>query len=261
LSEFDELVSIMARLRGPDGCPWDREQTHDSLKRHVIEEAHEVVEAIEHGDDAHLREELGDLLLQIVFHAQMAADRGAFDIEDVAAGLNEKLKRRHPHIFGGGTAETAAEVADNWEIIKKDEEFKYDESRLEGIPRSLPGLFRAFKIQKKMASAGFDWDDAASLIKAFDSEIDEFRRSLNGDGNLKEEIGDMLFMLANIARQKGIEPEEAMRAANNKVERRFRYMEKAAEKEDRSLDDMTLTEQDMLWEQAKKEELSGGEDS
>ncbi len=261
MTEFDELVSIMARLRGPDGCPWDKEQTHGSLKRHVIEEAHEVVEAIEHGDDDHLKEELGDLLLQIIFHAQIAADRGAFDIADVISGINEKLTRRHPHIFAGGSAETAADVARNWEAIKKTEELKYEESRLEGIPKSLPALLRAYKIQKKMAAAGFDWDDTDSLVAAFDSEIDEFKRSLDGDGDLKEEIGDMLFMLANIARLKGIEPEEAMRAANNKVERRFRYMEKAADKQGRQLDEMSLDEQDRLWEKAKKEELCGGEDS
>lgn len=254
MTEFDELVSIMARLRGPDGCPWDREQTHDSLKRNLIEEAHEVVEAIEHGDDGHLKEELGDLLLQIVFHAQMAADRGVFDIDDVVAGINEKLRRRHPHIFGDGDAATAAAVAENWEKIKKVEEFKYEESRLDGIPKSLPALFRAFKIQKRMAAAGFDWDNTESLVAAFDSEIDEFRRSLDGDGNKREEIGDMLFMLANIARQKGIEPEEAMRAANNKVERRFRSMEKAACNKGRTLDEMSLEEQDKLWEKAKREE-------
>ncbi len=252
MTEFDELISIMARLRAPEGCPWDREQTHDSLKRHVIEEAHEVVEAIEQGDDDHLKEELGDLLLQIVFHAQIASDRGAFDINDVVKGINAKLIRRHPHIFAEANAETAADVARNWESIKKDEEQKYGESRLEGIPKSLPALLRAFKIQKKMAAAGFDWNDTESLVEAFDSEIDEFKRSLDGDGDLPEEIGDMLFMLANIARLKGIEPEEAMRAANRKVERRFRYMEKAAGESGRPLDEMSLDEQDKLWEQAKK---------
>jgi tetrapyrrole methylase family protein/MazG family protein len=191
----------------------------------------------------------------------MAADRGAFDIEDVAAGINEKLRRRHPHIFGEGDAETAVDVAQNWETIKRDEELKYKESRLTGIPKSLPGLFRAFKIQKKMAAAGFDWEDTESLAAALDSEIDEFRRAMLGDGDLKEEIGDMLFMLANIARQKGIEPEEAMRAANNKVERRFRHMEQAAAESGRRLEDMNLAEQDALWAEAKKEETGSGEDS
>lgn len=255
MTEFDELITVMARLRGPDGCPWDREQTHDSLKRHIIEEAHEVVEAIEHGDDGHLKEELGDLLLQIVFHAQIAADQGAFDIEDVIAGLNEKLKRRHPHIFEDAKADSADEVARNWEVIKKEDEKKYEESRLAGIPKSLPALMRAFKIQKKMAAAGFDWADTDSLVAAFDAEIEEFKTALSGDGNKQEEIGDMLFMLANIARLKGFEPEEALRSANEKVERRFRFMERAAERAGRALDEMSLEEQDALWEHAKEEEL------
>lgn len=252
MSEFNELVEIMALLRRPDGCPWDREQTHDSLKRHVIEEAHELVEAIEHGSDAHLREELGDLLLQVIFHAQIAADRGAFDIEGVIAELTDKLKRRHPHIFEGASAETADEVARNWESIKKNDEKKYEKSRLAGIPRSLPALLRAFKVQKKMAAAGFDWQDKDSLVAALDAEIDEYKAALQGNENKQEEIGDMLFMLANIARREGIEPEEALRAAVDKVERRFCFMEKSAASNGRQLEKMTLEEQEELWQKAKK---------
>jgi tetrapyrrole methylase family protein/MazG family protein len=260
LTEFDDLIQMMELLRGPDGCPWDREQSHDTLKRHAIEESHELVEAIEHGDDAHLKEELGDLLLQVVFHAQIAADRGAFDINDVIKGLNEKLKRRHPHIFEGASAETADDVARNWESIKKNEEKKYEESRLAGIPRSLPALLRAYKVQKKMAAAGFDWQDTDGLIAALDAEIDEYKAAINEDTNKREEIGDMLFMLTNIARQNGVEPEEALRAAIDKVERRFRFMEESAADEGRQLDKMTLEEQEELWRKAKQEERKSGED-
>ncbi len=261
MAGFEELVDIMARLRGPDGCPWDNEQTHDTLKRHLIEESYEVVEAIDQGDDAHLQEELGDLLLQIVFNAEIAAARGAFDIDDVVNGLNEKLTRRHPHIFDGPTTgqpapqvKTSEDVMRNWEIIKKDEEGKYNDSRLSGVPRALPALLRAYKVQRKMADVGFDWQDESSLMAAFDAETEELKRAANGDGDLSEEIGDMLFMLTNIARFKGIEPEGALRTAINKIEKRFRFMERAADAAGRRLDQMTLDEQEGLWQKAKIEE-------
>lgn len=249
---FKELVEIMARLRGPGGCPWDNEQTHDSLKRHLIEESYETVEAIEGGDDEHLKEELGDLLLQIVFHAQIAADRGAFDIGDVIAGLNEKLRRRHPHIYGNGDAETAEDVIKGWEAIKAGEG-KYDESLLSGIPAALPALLKAYKIQKKLAGVGFDWPDTDSLMPAFDAEIEEFKQAVAGDGDIPEEIGDILFMLANVSRQYGVEPESALAAANKKVEARFRLMEKYAAEAGKDLKDMTLDEQEELWQRAKRQ--------
>jgi tetrapyrrole methylase family protein / MazG family protein len=250
--EFTELVEIMARLRAADGCPWDKEQTHESLKRHLIEEAYETVEAINGGNDAHLKEELGDLLLQIVFHAQIAADRGAFDIGDVVSGINEKLKRRHPHIYGEAEAKTADDVVRGWEAIKANEG-KYDESLLAGIPASLPALFKAYKIQKKLAIVGFDWRDIESLMPAMDAEIEEFKQALAGEGDISEEIGDILFMLANVARQYGIEPEGALNAANKKVEARFRLMEKYSLEAGKNLKDMNLDEQEELWERAKKE--------
>lgn len=250
---FEELVAIMARLRGPGGCPWDREQTHASLAGHLIEEAYEVVDAIDHGDDAHLREELGDLLLQIVFHAQIAADRGAFDIDDVAADLSAKLRRRHPHIYQAVEVGNADDVVRNWETIKEGEG-KYAESRLSGIPRSLPALFRSYKMQKKMADVGFDWPDRAGVVEALDAETEEYKQALRGDGDLREEIGDMLFMLGNVARHHGIEPEAALRSANDKIERRWRYMEQAAAAAGRRLDDLTLDEQEDLWQKAKSEE-------
>lgn len=251
---FSELIEIMARLRGPDGCPWDREQTHSSLERHVIEEAYELVEAVESGDDAHLREELGDLLLQIVFHAQIAADRGAFTIDDVISGLVEKLKRRHPHIFGEGRAETPAQVSRIWEEIKDEDEGKYLESRLSGVPAALPALMRAAKIQKRMASAGFDWEKDEDTLGALVQEAGELDAAMKGEGDIAEEIGDMLFMLVNVARRFGIEPEAALRASTAKAEARFRYMEKAAGEAGRKLEDMTLDEQDALWNEAKEKE-------
>ena len=248
-----KLGEIMAGLRAPGGCPWDIEQTHDSLKNHLIEEAYEVVDAIEHGDDEHLKEELGDLLLQVFFHAQIAADRGAFTIDDVAGGISEKLVRRHPHIFADGEANTPEDVSRNWEVVKESEG-KYDESRLAGIPRSLPALLRAYKTQKKMAGAGFDWPDTASLTAAMNEEAEELAKAMAGDGDIREEIGDMLFMLTNVARQQGIEPEGALRAAIAKVERRFRYMERKAAESGSRLEDMTLENQDKLWDEAKEEE-------
>lgn len=251
---FDELVEIMARLRGPDGCPWDREQTHDSLSRHVIEETYELVEAIEHGDDKHLKEELGDLLLQIVFHAQIAADRNAFTIDEVVADLNEKLKRRHPHIFAEAEAETPADVSRVWEEIKREDEGKYKESRLEGIPGSLPALLRAGKVQKRMVAVGFDWEADEDVLEALNDEAGEFKQALRGEGDIREEIGDILFMLVNVARRLGIEPETALRAATAKAENRFRFMEREADRKGLKLEDMTLEEQDRLWEEAKDKE-------
>ncbi len=255
---FEDLVAVMARLRGPQGCPWDREQTHVSLSGHLIEEAYEVVDAIEQSDDDHLQEELGDLLLQIVFHAQIAAERGAFDIDDVAAGIAEKLRRRHPHIYqtkteAGPYITQAEDVTRNWEVIKEDEG-KYADSRLGGIPRSLPALFRSYKMQKKMADVGFDWPDKAGVIEALETETREYRQALEGDGDLREEIGDMLFMLGNVARHHGIEPEAALRAANDKIEARWRYMEQAAAIAGRRLADMTMDEKEDLWGEAKSQE-------
>ena len=253
---FDELVEIMARLRGPDGCPWDREQTHESLSRHVIEEAYELVEAIEHGDDMHLKEELGDLLLQIVFHAQIAADRQAFTIDDVITDLNKKLVRRHPHIFDKAKAETPEDVSRVWEEIKRDDEGKYKESRLEGIPGSLPALLRAGKVQKRMVTAGFDWEAEEDVLAALLDEAGELQQALRGEGDIREEIGDILFMLVNVARRLDIEPEAALRTATTKAENRFKFMEREADRQDQKLEDMTLEEQDRLWEEAKNAEDS-----
>jgi tetrapyrrole methylase family protein/MazG family protein len=219
----------------------------------VIEEAYEVVDAIDRGQDEDISEELGDLLLQVVFQAQIASDRDAFDIEDVAGKLVAKLKRRHPHIFSIAEAETADEVRCNWHKIKE-AEGKYDKSLLTGIPRDLPALFRAYKIQKKMEAAGFDWEDEAALTAAVEAEADELRRALAGDGDIREEIGDMLFMLANIARRRGVEPEDALRYTNRKIEARFRFMEKRAAEAGAKLADLSLAEQEELWQEAKREE-------
>ena len=253
-----ESVEIMARLRGPDGCPWDREQTFDTIKRHTLEETYEVFDAIERRAWPDLKDELGDLLLQVLFYAQMAADEGYFNISDVAANLNEKLVRRHPHIFGDVEARDAATVLKNWEQIKREEKTAAgakteDTSLLGDIPRSVPAVMEAGKLGSRAAKVGFDWPDVEGLFAKLDEEIGELRREVEGAAPavaVEEEMGDLLFTAVNLARHLKVDPEQALRAANAKFRRRFVAMESAAGGHE-ALAALTPNELEELWAQAK----------
>jgi tetrapyrrole methylase family protein/MazG family protein len=249
MERFDELVRVMARLRAPGGCPWDREQTHRSLRRYLLEETYEAVEAIDDGDWRRLRDELGDVLLQVVFHAQLAAEREEFSIEDVVAGIVRKLYRRHPHVFGEAEVADSAEVLDRWEHLKHQEEgYEGRESLLDGVPRGLPALQRAMKLQSRASRVGFDWDDASGPWGKVHEELGELERARPEEA--EAELGDVLFALVNLARFLEVDAEGALRRASNRFYRRFRAMERAAA--DRGgLAQMTLPEMDELWEQAK----------
>jgi tetrapyrrole methylase family protein/MazG family protein len=252
MDSFDELIRVMAQLRAPEGCPWDREQSHRSLRPYLLEETYEALEAIDAEDWARLSDELGDVLLQVVFHAQLASERGDFDIEDVVAGIVAKLRRRHPHVFGTASVSGADEVVDRWEQIKRGEAGCEDrESALDGIPESLPALQRAHKLQRRAARAGFDWDDIAGPRAKIDEELAEVAAA--DAASVEHEIGDLLFAVVNYARFLGVEPESALRRANERFIRRFRSVERAAGSAER-LQAMSLDEMDELWEQAKTEE-------
>ncbi|MDP7559662.1 MAG: nucleoside triphosphate pyrophosphohydrolase [Planctomycetota bacterium] len=255
MSKFEQVVEIMSRLRAPGGCPWDREQTHESLKSYMIEEAYELLEAIDEQNDRDIRDELGDVLLQVVFHAQLAAEENRFDIEDVAGAISEKLIRRHPHIFGDTRAEDANRVLQNWEAIKSQEnKDKGDrDSVLGGIPRALPALQRARRTQERASRVGFDWEEAGEVAKKVKEEVDEFLEAhSSGDRpHAEEELGDILFALVNLSRFMKICPEEALRKTIGKFEKRFHYIEEELEKQDKSPRTASLEEMDQLWEKAK----------
>lgn len=244
----------MARLRGPQGCPWDKEQTHESLRRYLLEEAYETVDAIDNNDSEHLKEELGDLLLQVVFHAQIAFEQGRFDIEDVVEGIVTKLVRRHPHIFGETEVSSARDVLINWEEIKSKE--KSETSAIAGIPASFPSLVYAYKLQSKAARVGFDWEDVEGALEKITEEVDELKEEMNaaktGEGRVEDEIGDLLFAVVNVARHLDVDPELALRGTCKKFERRFGYMEEEAATRGERLADMTLDEKDKLWDKAKE---------
>ena len=251
LSAFDELVDVMARLRRKDGCPWDREQSHESLKPYIIEETYEVLDAIDRKDDDELREELGDLLLQIVFHAQIAAEQSRFTIDDVATAIVEKLKRRHPHVFGNVEVEDSREVLRNWEEIKKEEG---KNSVLDGVPDGLPALLKAQRIQEKVRRVGFDWEEIGGAFAKVHEEIDELDRAVKeGDqAGIEDEFGDILFSLVNVARFLDINAEESLRQTTRKVSNRFQYIEKRiAQKGERPIEEYSLEELDALWDEAK----------
>jgi len=255
---FDQLRKIVARLRAADGCPWDREQTHSSLRGHLIEEAYEVVDAIDRNNDADLREELGDFLLQVVLHAQIASEDGRFTLDDVAKAISEKLVRRHPHVFGDTKLDNTAEVLTQWEQIKRAEKSKngVTPSVLDGVARALPGLLRANDIQKKAARAGFDWAEAVEVLVKVREELSEaeFALHANEQDNLEEELGDLLFAVVNLARKSKIDPEVAMHKANEKFVRRFKAMEKLITASGRKLEDCDLAAMDEAWNQVKKTE-------
>jgi tetrapyrrole methylase family protein/MazG family protein len=248
-------VDIMARLRGEDGCPWDREQTSESIKPYLVEETYEVLEAIDEQDPAKLKEELGDLMLQIVFHAQMAEEAGAFTVRDVLAAINDKLVRRHPHVFGDVKADTAQEVLFNWEQIKQTERRreKGQASLLDGVPRELPALLRAHRLQEKASRVGFDWQEAQEVFRKVEEELAELRAAMQGQAaeRVEAELGDLLFALVNLSRFLAVNPEEALRKTIARFIARFRYIEEELARRGRSLRQASLEEMDALWAEAK----------
>ena len=253
---LESLTAIMEKLRSDQGCPWDREQTHQSLTRYLIEEAYEVIDAIEQQDPQALAEELGDVLLQIVFHAQIASENGQFTMDDVLKAVCEKMIRRHPHVFADTEINSVEDVLSNWEAIKKREKANQDrKSLLDGIPKHLPALLRAEKIQSKAAKVGFDWNDISGTIAKLEEEIEEFKQAVAAANHedMEAEIGDLFFSLVNVCRFLNINPERALNLTTNKFIRRFQYMEKQAALNNRELNTMSLAEMDQLWETAKKD--------
>lgn len=246
---LEKLIEIIEVLRSPQGCPWDREQTHKTLRPNMLEEAYEAVDAMDSGDLKHLREELGDVLLQVVLHAQIARDEGAFDIEDVAQTLNEKLIHRHPHVFGHAHVDSANEVIVNWDKLKQEEK-PHRKSAMDGISKSQSALMSAQKISKRAVKTGFEWECEEDLYKCIFSEIEEFKDACKeGDAEHKEEeFGDILFALVNLARWNKIDAEQALLKSNKKFMTRFRKMEELATK---PLNDYTPAEFEALWQQAK----------
>ncbi len=255
---FEAFVALIARLRAPGGCPWDREQTHASLKPMTIEEAYEVLEAIDDGDDAELAGELGDLLLQVVFHAQIAADEGRFTVADVVARVAEKMVRRHPHVFADDTARTSGEVLRNWEAIKEAEKAsggQADGSMLDGVSARLPAVMEAYQMTTKVSRVGFEWPDVPAVLAKLEEEVAELEDALASghasDARVAEEVGDLLFAAVNVGRMLGHDPESALKAANRKFRRRFRHVEERLREGGRRPADATLAEMDALWEEAK----------
>ena len=259
MDNFQKLVDIMTRLRSKDGCPWDHVQTSDTLKPYLIEETYELVEAIDEKDPHKIKEELGDLLLQIVFHAQIAKDQGEFDINDVIEKICDKMISRHPHVFGDAKFETPEEVTKQWQDRKR-EEGKFRESALEGVPKELPSLLRAHRLQSRAAKVGFDWAKVEDVFGKLDEELKEFREALEKKDKkeIEDELGDIFFVLVNISRFIGVNAEEALRKTISKFVSRFRHIEMTAANEGRRLSDMTLAEMDALWDEAKKGEKKTG---
>ncbi|MBI4267667.1 MAG: nucleoside triphosphate pyrophosphohydrolase [Chloroflexi bacterium] len=249
LEKFDTLVDIIAQLRAPDGCPWDREQTHASLREHLLEECYEVLAALDEGDAGQLCQELGDLLLQIMLHAQIASEAGEFQLKDVVKGINAKLIHRHPHIFGSQKVKNADEVAHNWEVLKREERGE-ETSILSGVPRQMPALSYSQAIQRRVAQVGFDWPDISGVIEKLTEEVGEFKEA-SGEEKGKE-FGDVLFTLVNVARRLGIDSEAALREANGRFYQRFTHMEELCRQRGVNIADLSLDEQDALWEEAKR---------
>jgi len=249
--EIDQLIVIMDKLLSPQGCPWDREQTHESLTRYLIEESYEVVEAIENSSMDDLREELGDVLLQVVFHAALAERAGHFNFTDVVKAVSNKMIERHPHVFASMNLESSEEVMNHWENFKRQKDKK---KVLAGIPAMLPALMRAEKLQEKAARVGFDWPSPEGAIDKFKEEIEEFN-SADNHTDQEEEMGDLLFAMVNVARLSNIEPEQALQSANNKFIRRFNYIEEKTKSSGGIMGQVDLETMDLLWEEAKAKGL------
>lgn len=252
MSDVTRLREIVARLRAPDGCPWDIEQTHESLRAALVEECYEVVEAIEKSDDANLREELGDLLLHVVMHAHMAGERDVFTFEEVVDGICEKLIRRHPHVFGDGAAANTGEVLKQWEQIKRAEKGG-DASIMDGLPKALPALLRAQNAQKKAARVGFDWDATGPVFDKIDEEVAELREAVDkGDrAHIEEELGDLLFSVVNLSRKLKVDSETSLVSATQKFVRRFQAVEAEITAQSRRIEDATPEEMNLLWDRHK----------
>jgi tetrapyrrole methylase family protein / MazG family protein len=256
-SLFDRLVDIMTTLRSPAGCPWDRAQDSTSLKPYLLEEAYEVLEALEEGTPHKLKDELGDLLFQVIFHAQLARERGDFDIYDILAGTIAKMTRRHPHVFGSAAASTPQEALHNWEAIKRQEKAATQvTSVLDGVPRQLPSLLRAQRLQDKAARVGFDWPDVEQVWDKLSEELQELRAAMSQENRAKveEELGDTLFALVNLARFLAVNPDEALHKTTTKFIQRFQFIERELSRQGKTPKQTTLAEMDALWEQAKQQE-------
>jgi MazG family protein len=277
-ANFDDLVKLMARLRSPEGCPWDREQTYATLAPMLLEEAYEAFDALEEAREGRpdpLREELGDLLFQITFFARVAQERGEFNIEDVIDQVHQKMVRRHPHVFGDAKAGDSAEVLRNWESIKaeekraagKDQNESNDASILDGVSTKAPALMEAHQISTKVARVGFDWKRVEDIFEKLHEEVDELRQAISAHaeskaeadhGHVREEIGDLLFVITNIARRLNVEPEAALKLSNRKFRRRFKYIERALQERGQKFEATTLDEMEVLWQEAKSgEDVTG----
>jgi tetrapyrrole methylase family protein / MazG family protein len=277
---FAKLMALQSRLRAPKGCPWDREQTHESLRKFLVEETYEALDAMDSGDPRQFASELGDVLLQVVFHAVLAEEAGRFTASDVIEAVHTKMVRRHPHVFGDAQAKTSAAVLKNWEQIKAEERAaekiegrgreaverggkSSDESILSGVPRSLPAVLEAYQLTRRAARIGFDWENLAGVMDKLDEEKREIESALPADGSkaevtplLEEEVGDLLFVGVNVARFLGVDPEIALKKANRKFKKRFEWMEAAARKEGRRLADLPRERMEGLWNESKVEENS-----
>lgn len=256
---FDDLVQLMTRLRAPGGCPWDRKQTLPDLKAFVIEEAYEVVDAIDRNDRDALLEEVGDLLLESVFIAEITREEGSFDVYDSITAIHDKLVRRHPHVFGEVEAGDAEQVLVNWEKLKQDERKAENKSLLSGVPQSMPALLKASRLTEKASRVGFDWHRTEDVLEKLDEELAELREAVAvaDPASIEDEIGDLLFTIANIARKLNVNPEEALQSTNRKFMSRFASMEEQVRKRGVNLDQLALEEMDQLWDDAKAAERKG----
>ncbi|MBQ9058021.1 MAG: nucleoside triphosphate pyrophosphohydrolase [Atopobiaceae bacterium] len=257
--EFDRLVRTIWRLRQPDGCPWDKEQTHESIRKNMIEEAYEAAEAIDERQADHLIEELGDVMMQVLLHAQIAADEGKFSIDDICRGINEKLVRRHPHVFGEHHARDAGEALASWDSVKQLEREASSQADkraglLDSVPRSLPALMQCQKLSVRAAKAGFEWDSVDDVWQAVEREREEFLAEASGSPEQTMEFGDLLFALVNVARWEGIDAEEALAASNAKFRRRWAAVESKAAREGHAVEELSVERQNELWDEVKREE-------